>query len=516
MSGVLTTPGGPGGTLDEDHMEGVVVGEEGDLAELDPTQAENIDMDPDDFDEGSAGYDDGEDDDDYDGETRSTLSSTFGSEDLYSAYLGSLGSSGDGEHEVELEHHDTAYTNQQPIHPYPHLREISSLASWTLTSHKPGCGIASLRHPSPSRFWQSDGPQPHILSLHFFKRVSVAHARLRVDFRDDESYTPTKLQIWAGTGHHDLQIVTEMNLEKPRGWLDVDLSRAGGPSEFESGDEVADTESEEDEAEVERLRDVKLGEDAEAKKAEIEATKRRKQRRQKLKKIGRGSTLRCFLLQIRILENHQNGKDTHLRGFQVFAKDEEAAATRRRRTRAAGERNHVPIKVDPSATEIEIATKPAVMPAADKIIETKPLDALLKEKLERARQQTREREKAANGGDAMSTNSLHEAMQSRRFMLGAESGSLTDHGTHRPAQSSVKPSSEGGQAKLRASKSSRHDARFYQRSGPEPRSMDVDMDLGELKRGRRLRDLTPAQMADVEKTVRGIRESDWMREGEVR
>ena len=107
MSGAFTTPGGPGGTLDEDQMEGIVVGNEDDMAELDPTQAENVDLDPDDFEEGSAGYDEGEDQDDHDGETQSALSSTFGSEDLYSAYLTSLRICGNGEPEanIGLEHH---------------------------------------------------------------------------------------------------------------------------------------------------------------------------------------------------------------------------------------------------------------------------------------------------------------------------------------------------------------------------------------------------------------------------
>lgn len=29
-------------------------------------------------------------------------------------------------------------------------------------------------------------------------------------------------------------------------------------------------------------------------------------------------------MQVKILENHQNGKDTHLRGLQVFARDGDA------------------------------------------------------------------------------------------------------------------------------------------------------------------------------------------------
>lgn len=35
-----------------------------------------------------------------------------------------------------------------------------------------------------------------------------------------------------------------------------------------------------------------------------------------------GKTLRAFLVQVKIVENHQNGKDTHVRGLKVFARDE--------------------------------------------------------------------------------------------------------------------------------------------------------------------------------------------------
>lgn len=37
-----------------------------------------------------------------------------------------------------------------------------------------------------------------------------------------------------------------------------------------------------------------------------------------------GGVLRCMVLQIKVLENHQNGKDTHVRGVQIFARDERA------------------------------------------------------------------------------------------------------------------------------------------------------------------------------------------------
>lgn len=37
-----------------------------------------------------------------------------------------------------------------------------------------------------------------------------------------------------------------------------------------------------------------------------------------------GKTLRAFLVQVKIVENHQNGKDTHVRGLKVYARDERA------------------------------------------------------------------------------------------------------------------------------------------------------------------------------------------------
>lgn len=43
-----------------------------------------------------------------------------------------------------------------------------------------------------------------------------------------------------------------------------------------------------------------------------------------------GNVLKAMVVQVRICENHQNGKDTHVRGFQVFARDED-----RRRVAAA-------------------------------------------------------------------------------------------------------------------------------------------------------------------------------------
>jgi len=175
-------------------------------------------------------------------------------------------------------------------------------------------------------YWQSDGPQPHYLNIHFFKLVSISHMRFYVDSRYDESYTPTKMQFLAGTGHHDLQTVCEMDLPPViRGWTEVDLTQAGGPRALKEGEFIDDSDEEE---EYTLQHSTMQSQQARA----AARAERRAWRR-----TGTGPTLRCFLVQVRILENNQNGKDTHLRGLQLFAKDENHVFTRRKRYNASPE-----------------------------------------------------------------------------------------------------------------------------------------------------------------------------------
>ncbi|RDL35468.1 uncharacterized protein BP5553_07399 [Venustampulla echinocandica] len=148
------------------------------------------------------------------------------------------------------------------------LKEIGNLASWTVSSSKPGCGVEALRDEDTNLFWQSDGPQPHHLNIHFSRLVSVRCIRVYLDFQADESYTPTRITILAGTGYHDLIPFSSLEFERPVGWTDVPLEHVGGGAD--------------------------------------------------------GKTLRAFLVQVRVVENHQNGKDTHVRGLKVYARDERA------------------------------------------------------------------------------------------------------------------------------------------------------------------------------------------------
>ncbi|KAI9051383.1 hypothetical protein LZ554_004430 [Drepanopeziza brunnea f. sp. 'monogermtubi'] len=149
------------------------------------------------------------------------------------------------------------------------LKEIGNLASWTVSSCKPGCGVDALRDDDTGLFWQSDGPQPHHLNIHFSRLVSILSIRIFLDFEADESYTPTRITLLAGTAYHDLTPFAALSFEQPKGWIDVPLDHVGGAPD--------------------------------------------------------GRTLRVFLVQVRIVENHQNGKDTHLRGLKIYARDDRAS-----------------------------------------------------------------------------------------------------------------------------------------------------------------------------------------------
>jgi anaphase-promoting complex subunit 10 len=93
--------------------------------------------------------------------------------------------------------------------------------------------------------------------------------RFFVDYSQDESYTPTHIIFYAGTGHHDLIHFAELQLTNPSGWQDVPIGGCGGGPD--------------------------------------------------------GNSLCCWLVQMHVKENHQNGKDTHIRGIKLFAVDENTA-----------------------------------------------------------------------------------------------------------------------------------------------------------------------------------------------
>jgi anaphase-promoting complex subunit 10 len=139
------------------------------------------------------------------------------------------------------------------------LKELKSF-HLSLSSFKPGLGSSQLLSSSVDAFWQSDGPQPHSITFTFPKRTLITLLRLYIDLKQDESYSPKIIEIRAGS--HLLVPVVKKELTSQLGWSDFYMTQ-----------------------------DDPLG-------------------------------IKTFNLSLVILLNHQNGKDTHIRGVKLYQAQE--------------------------------------------------------------------------------------------------------------------------------------------------------------------------------------------------
>ena len=106
---------------------------------------------------------------------------------------------------------------------HPGLRELGTEAVWSLSSAKCGNGVEQLRDDSLSTYWQSDGSGPHLITVQFLKKTSVCAINLYLDYVLDESYTPKRISVLAGSTVHDLNDVTLVDLNEPSGWVTIEL-----------------------------------------------------------------------------------------------------------------------------------------------------------------------------------------------------------------------------------------------------------------------------------------------------
>lgn len=139
-------------------------------------------------------------------------------------------------------------------------RELGEEAVWSISTAKPGNGVEQLRDNNTETYWQSDGSQPHTISIQFLRKVFISDVCLYLDYNLDESYTPKKITIRCGTSFHDLVDVLALEVTDPTGWTIIDIPY--------------DTDN--------------------------------------------GAPLRTHLLQIQIISMHQNGRDTHVRQAKVY------------------------------------------------------------------------------------------------------------------------------------------------------------------------------------------------------
>ncbi|KAG8163095.1 hypothetical protein KVR01_007573 [Diaporthe batatas] len=150
------------------------------------------------------------------------------------------------------------------------LKEINNLARCRVSTFKPGNGVKELLDDDLSQYWQSDGVQPHLMTMKFTRQVEIRALRFFVDYTQDESYTPTKILWFAGTSEHSLIQFASSTLTSPVGWQDVSITGCGG------------------------------GDDS--------------------------NSLCCFVVQMHVMENHQNGKDTHIRAVKAYGFDDQLRA----------------------------------------------------------------------------------------------------------------------------------------------------------------------------------------------
>ncbi|GBE88448.1 anaphase-promoting complex, subunit 10-domain-containing protein [Sparassis latifolia] len=148
----------------------------------------------------------------------------------------------------------------------PHLPwpDIGQLAKWSVSSFKFGFGPECLQDDDPDTFWHSDGPQPHFVTIEFPRKVAIQKVSVCLSFPLDDSYTPATIAVRAGTGPSDLQDVRVVSLEKPDGWITFDISAEPN----DDGDGF--------------------------------------------------KPVQAYVLQMIVLSNHMNGKDTHVRGLRVL------------------------------------------------------------------------------------------------------------------------------------------------------------------------------------------------------
>jgi len=130
----------------------------------------------------------------------------------------------------------------------------------------PACpGVEQIRDDNIDTYRQSDGAQPHLINIQFHKKMSIVEVALYLDYNLDESYTPKKIAVKAGSTFHDLVEVQLVDLHEPMGWVRLPLS-TNPPSSS----------------------------------------------------TATSSLLRAYFIQICIIAMHQNGRDTHVRQAKVF------------------------------------------------------------------------------------------------------------------------------------------------------------------------------------------------------
>lgn len=141
------------------------------------------------------------------------------------------------------------------------MTDVTNLGFWKVSTSRPGNGIYNALNDNPMTFWQSDGGQPHEIRVVFGMVLDISLVAIYLSLDTDESYTPRLFKIYAGHGPADAELYKTFVVERMNGWLGIRFS-----------DNRHD------------------------------------------------SKLRCQYIKLVFPINHENGKDTRVRGIRVFAR----------------------------------------------------------------------------------------------------------------------------------------------------------------------------------------------------
>ncbi|XP_062964491.1 anaphase-promoting complex subunit 10 isoform X1 [Cynocephalus volans] len=190
------------------------------------------------------------------------------------------------------------------------VREIGSQAVWSLSSCKPGFGVDQLRDDNLETYWQSDGSQPHLVNIQFRRKTTVKTLCIYADYKSDESYTPSKISVRVGNNFHNLQEIRKGGREEKK--------KKGRRKEIEGreGQEGKEGEGKGKEEDTEVFlnsfsKQLELVEPSGW--IHVPLTDNHKK------------PTRTFMIQIAVLANHQNGRDTHMRQIKIYTPVEESS-----------------------------------------------------------------------------------------------------------------------------------------------------------------------------------------------
>ena len=72
---------------------------------------------------------------------------------------------------------------------------------------------------------RSDGVQPHLVNMQFMKKTKIQEVSMYLDFKTDESYTPSKISIRSGNSFYELQEIKMIDFDEPIGWFNFNLNQ---------------------------------------------------------------------------------------------------------------------------------------------------------------------------------------------------------------------------------------------------------------------------------------------------